>query len=163
MAEKEASKEERKKFWYLDLMAPSTKGANFAWLDPSTIYANGEAFDELVNDLVLPFCDDPIDFVVGIDIRCDGVHTGSSHCSAFEERLCSISQSGASVCGHRLYRIQRLLAAYKSHGSTKNAFSGKKPYSPCGSVDRNGGDNGRGHNTCGKTWRNSGGDCGHMH
>ena len=67
MAEKEANKEERKKFWYLDLMAPNTKGANFAWLDPSTIYANGEAFDELVNDLVLPFCNDPIDFVVGID------------------------------------------------------------------------------------------------
>lgn len=29
--------------WYLSIMAPNTKGNKFAWLDPTSIYINGEA------------------------------------------------------------------------------------------------------------------------
>ena len=32
--------------WYLNIMAPNTKGAKFAWLDPTSIYINGEAFHD---------------------------------------------------------------------------------------------------------------------
>ncbi|KAK3530969.1 hypothetical protein QTP70_007274 [Hemibagrus guttatus] len=28
--------------WYLSLMAPNTKGPNFAWLDPSRLYCNSQ-------------------------------------------------------------------------------------------------------------------------
>ena len=38
--------------WYLNLMAPNTKGPKFAWLDPTSIYINGEAFHDLLDDLV---------------------------------------------------------------------------------------------------------------
>ena len=38
--------------WYLSLMSPNTKGPNFAWLDPTSIYINGAAFHDLLDDLV---------------------------------------------------------------------------------------------------------------
>ena len=38
--------------WYLDIMSPNTKGKKFAWLDPTSIYINGDAFHDLLNDLV---------------------------------------------------------------------------------------------------------------
>ena len=38
--------------WYLNIMAPNTKGPKFAWLDPTSIYINGEAFHDLLDDLV---------------------------------------------------------------------------------------------------------------
>lgn len=30
----------REKGWYLALMAPNTKGPNYAWLDPSRLYCH---------------------------------------------------------------------------------------------------------------------------
>ena len=38
--------------WYLSIMSPNTKGEKFAWLDPTSIYINGEAFHDLLDDLV---------------------------------------------------------------------------------------------------------------
>mgnify|MGYP001355283798 FL=1 len=43
----------KKDRWYLDIMSPNTKGEKFAWLDPTSIYINGDAFHDLLNDLVL--------------------------------------------------------------------------------------------------------------
>ena len=37
--------------WYLDIMSPNTKGEKFAWLDPTSIYINGGAFTQLLDDL----------------------------------------------------------------------------------------------------------------
>ena len=37
--------------WYFRLMAPNTKGDKFAWLDPTSIYINGAAFTDLLDDL----------------------------------------------------------------------------------------------------------------
>ncbi|WP_373506323.1 phosphoribosyltransferase family protein [Aestuariivirga sp.] len=53
--------------WYLNIMAPNTKGPRFAWLDPTSIYINGEAFHDLLDDLVadLKGCD--CDVVGGLD------------------------------------------------------------------------------------------------
>ena len=48
--------------WYLQIMSPNTKGNNFAWLDPTSIYINGDAFHDLLDDLIRDLrqvkCDD---------------------------------------------------------------------------------------------------------
>ena len=53
--------------WYLKLMAPNTKGAKFAWLDPTSIYINGEAFHDLLDDLVADLEGVKCDVVGGLD------------------------------------------------------------------------------------------------
>jgi adenine phosphoribosyltransferase len=53
--------------WYLNLMAPNTKGPKFAWLDPTSIYINGEAFHDLLDDLVADLKDVKPDVVGGLD------------------------------------------------------------------------------------------------
>jgi adenine phosphoribosyltransferase len=53
--------------WYLNLMAPNTKGPKFAWLDPTSIYINGEAFHDLLDDLVEDLKDVKADVVGGLD------------------------------------------------------------------------------------------------
>jgi adenine phosphoribosyltransferase len=53
--------------WYLSLMAPNTKGAHFAWLDPTSIYINGDAFHDLLNDLVADLDGLVVDVVAGLD------------------------------------------------------------------------------------------------
>ncbi|XP_063348826.1 zgc:174895 isoform X2 [Pelmatolapia mariae] len=58
---------DRHKGWYLYLMAPNTKGPEFAWLDPSRLYCNSQALADCAKDLLSPFQSDNIDLVVGID------------------------------------------------------------------------------------------------
>ena len=53
--------------WYLNLMAPNTKGPKFAWLDPTSIYINGEAFHDLLDDLVADLNGVTADVVAGLD------------------------------------------------------------------------------------------------
>lgn len=53
--------------WYLNIMAPNTKGPKFAWLDPTSIYINGEAFHDLLDDLVADLQGLKIDVVGGLD------------------------------------------------------------------------------------------------
>jgi adenine phosphoribosyltransferase len=53
--------------WYLSLMAPNTKGEKFAWLDPTSIYINGEAFHDLLDDLVADLEGVTPDVVGGLD------------------------------------------------------------------------------------------------
>lgn len=53
--------------WYLNIMAPNTKGEKFAWLDPTSIYINGEAFHDLLDDLVADLQGLTIDVVGGLD------------------------------------------------------------------------------------------------
>ena len=52
---------------YLSIMSPNTKGAKFAWLDPTSIYISGEAFTELLDDLVADLDGLTIDVVAGLD------------------------------------------------------------------------------------------------
>ncbi|MEQ2262815.1 hypothetical protein XENORESO_021449 [Xenotaenia resolanae] len=58
---------DRQKGWYLSLIAPNTKGPEFAWLDPSRLYCNSQALADCVQDLISQFHSDPIDLVAGID------------------------------------------------------------------------------------------------
>ena len=53
--------------WYLSLMAPNTKGDKFAWLDPTSIYINGEAFHDLLDDLEADLEGVQADVVGGLD------------------------------------------------------------------------------------------------
>lgn len=53
--------------WYLSLMSPNTKGPQFAWLDPTSIYINSAAFEDLLDDLVAELNAEEIDVVAGLD------------------------------------------------------------------------------------------------
>ncbi len=53
--------------WYLNLMSPNTKGPKFAWLDPTSIYINGDAFHDLLDDLVADLAGIKADVVGGLD------------------------------------------------------------------------------------------------
>ena len=57
----------KKDRWYLDIMSPNTKGEKFAWLDPTSIYINGDAFHDLINDLVRDLKNVKCDVVAGLD------------------------------------------------------------------------------------------------
>ena len=62
-----AEKGPRDDRWYLRLMAPNTKGDKFAWLDPTSIYINGAAFHDLLDDLVADLDGVRADVVGGLD------------------------------------------------------------------------------------------------
>ena len=53
--------------WYLNLMAPNTKGDKFAWLDPTSIYINERAFHDLLDDLVEDLKGIKADVAAGLD------------------------------------------------------------------------------------------------
>ena len=53
--------------WYLRLMAPNTKGDKFAWLDPTSIYINQAAFQDLLADLLADLEGLEFDVVGGLD------------------------------------------------------------------------------------------------
>tara|TARA_B100000035_G_scaffold7166_1_gene6238 strand:- start:402 stop:1043 length:642 start_codon:yes stop_codon:yes gene_type:complete len=53
--------------WYLNIMSPNTKGEKFAWLDPTSIYINGDAFHDLLDDLVADLEPVTCDVIGGVD------------------------------------------------------------------------------------------------
>lgn len=53
--------------WYLNIMAPNTKGDKFAWLDPTSIYINDRAFTDLLDDLMADLEGVEYDVVAGLD------------------------------------------------------------------------------------------------
>jgi len=53
--------------WYFAIMAPNTKGDKFAWLDPTSIYINGEAYHDLLDDLCAEINAKDVDVVAGLD------------------------------------------------------------------------------------------------
>ena len=55
------------KDWYLGIMSPNTKGGKFAWLDPTSMYINGEAFHDLLDDLAADLEGVECDVVGGLD------------------------------------------------------------------------------------------------
>ena len=53
--------------WYLSIMSPNTKGEKFAWLDPTSIYINAKAFEDLLDDLIEDLASVEFDVVAGLD------------------------------------------------------------------------------------------------
>lgn len=64
-----ANKGPRDDRWYLNIMAPNTKGDKFAWLDPTSIYINAQAFNDLQDDLLADLKERNVecDVVAGLD------------------------------------------------------------------------------------------------
>ncbi|KAK2912310.1 adenine phosphoribosyltransferase-like [Channa argus] len=83
---------EKKKGWYLSLMAPNTKGPMFAWLDPSRLYCNSQAFADCVEDLLSPFQKNPIDLVAGVDAM--GFILGASVATTLGKGFLAIRKGG---------------------------------------------------------------------
>ncbi|CAG6000933.1 adenine phosphoribosyltransferase [Menidia menidia] len=83
---------DRQKGWYLSLMAPNTKGPDFAWLDPSRLYCNSQALADCVNDLLAPFHNDTIDLVAGIDAM--GFILGASVATSIRKGFLAIRKAG---------------------------------------------------------------------
>ncbi|KAM4742907.1 adenine phosphoribosyltransferase isoform 1-T1 [Anableps anableps] len=83
---------DRQKGWYLTLMAPNTKGAEFAWLDPSRLYCSSQALADCVEDLLSPFRSDPIDLVAGIDAM--GFILGASVATTLGKGFLAIRKAG---------------------------------------------------------------------
>ncbi len=67
MVEKNNKKKPRADRWYLKLMAPNTRGSDFAWLDPTPVYLNQAAFNQLLDDLMKDITDFDIQLIAGID------------------------------------------------------------------------------------------------
>jgi len=61
------SKGPRDDRWYLSIMSPNTKGEKFAWLDPTSIYINSRAFQDLLEDFSADLSDVEFDVVAGLD------------------------------------------------------------------------------------------------
>uniref|UniRef100_A0AAY4B3R5 adenine phosphoribosyltransferase n=2 Tax=Denticeps clupeoides TaxID=299321 RepID=A0AAY4B3R5_9TELE len=83
---------ERTEGWYLSLMAPSTKGPKYAWLDPSRLYCNSQALADCVKDLLKPFQDEAIDLVAGIDAM--GFILGSAVATTLGRGFLAIRKAG---------------------------------------------------------------------
>ena len=64
---KKSIKGTRDNRWYLNIMSPNTKGEKFAWLDPTSIYINTNAFIDLLDDLLDDLEEIDCDVVAGID------------------------------------------------------------------------------------------------
>jgi len=86
------SKGPRDNRWYFSIMAPNTKGNNFAWLDPTSIYINGEAFSDLLDDLCQPFSAQDCDLIGGLDAM--GFVLGSAIASRLNKGFLPIRKSG---------------------------------------------------------------------
>ena len=78
--------------WYLNIMAPNTKGDKFAWLDPTSIYINGEAFHDLLDDLVADLDGVAMDVVAGLDAM--GFVLGSALAARFGIGFLPIRKTG---------------------------------------------------------------------
>ncbi|XP_038549866.1 adenine phosphoribosyltransferase [Micropterus salmoides] len=83
---------DRHKGWYLSLMAPNTKGPKFAWLDPSRLYCNSKALADCVKDLLIPFHNDTIDLVAGIDAM--GFILGASVATTLGKGFLAVRKAG---------------------------------------------------------------------
>ncbi|XP_013879570.1 adenine phosphoribosyltransferase [Austrofundulus limnaeus] len=83
---------DRQKGWYLSLMAPNTKGPQFAWLDPSRLYCNSQALADCVKDLLGPFQNDTVDLVAGIDAM--GFILGASVANTLGKGFLAIRKAG---------------------------------------------------------------------
>jgi adenine phosphoribosyltransferase len=82
----------RENRWYLKLMAPNTKGPKFAWLDPTSIYINGDAFKDLLDDLEADLKGTTVDVVGGLDAM--GFVLGSALATRLDVGFLPIRKAG---------------------------------------------------------------------
>ena len=78
--------------WYLNIMSPNTKGEKFAWLDPTSIYINTNAFIDLLDDLLDDLEGFDCDVVAGIDAM--GFVLGSALAARLRKGFLPIRKAG---------------------------------------------------------------------
>ena len=78
--------------WYLNIMSPNTKGEKFAWLDPTSIYINTNAFIDLLDDLIDDLKGFDCDVVAGIDAM--GFVLGSALAARLSKGFLPIRKAG---------------------------------------------------------------------
>ena len=78
--------------WYLNIMSPNTKGEKFAWLDPTSIYINTNAFIDLLDDLLDDLEEFDCDVVAGIDAM--GFVLGSAIAARLRKGFLPIRKAG---------------------------------------------------------------------
>ena len=78
--------------WYLNIMSPNTKGEKFAWLDPTSIYINTNAFIDLLDDLLDDLEEFDCDVVAGIDAM--GFVLGSALAARLRKGFLPIRKAG---------------------------------------------------------------------
>ena len=78
--------------WYLNIMSPNTKGEKFAWLDPTSIYINTNAFIDLLDDLLDDLDEIDCDVVAGIDAM--GFVLGSALAARLRKGFLPIRKAG---------------------------------------------------------------------
>ena len=78
--------------WYLNIMSPNTKGEKFAWLDPTSIYINTNAFIDLLDDLLDDLEEIDCDVVAGIDAM--GFVLGSALAARLRKGVLPIRKAG---------------------------------------------------------------------
>ena len=78
--------------WYLNLMAPRSRGDKYAWLDPSSAYINAESFHAMLDDLLQPFCPGEIDVVAGFDAA--GFVLGAGMATRLKKGFLTIRKGG---------------------------------------------------------------------
>ena len=78
--------------WYLNIMSPNKKGEKFAWLDPTSIYINTNAFIDLLDDLLNDLDEFDCDVVAGIDAM--GFVLGSALAARLRKGFLPIRKAG---------------------------------------------------------------------
>ena len=78
--------------WYFRLMAPNTKGKQFAWLDPTSIYINTQAFHDLLDDLCAEIDVKQVD--VGAGLEAMGVVLGAGIAARIGRGFLPIRKAG---------------------------------------------------------------------
>ena len=78
--------------WYLNIMSPNTKGEKFAWLDPTSIYINTNAFTDLLDDLLDDLEEIDCDVIAGIDAM--GFVLGSALAARLRKGFLPIRKAG---------------------------------------------------------------------
>ena len=89
---KKSIKGTRDNRWYLNIMSPNTKGEKFAWLDPTSIYINTNAFIDLLDDLLDDLEEIDCDVVAGIDAM--GFVLGSALAARLRKGFLPIRKAG---------------------------------------------------------------------
>ena len=78
--------------WYLNIMGPNSKGEKFAWLDPTSIYINTNAFIDLLDDLLDDLEEIDCDVIAGIDAM--GFVLGSALAARLRKGFLPIRKAG---------------------------------------------------------------------
>jgi adenine phosphoribosyltransferase len=120
MSEQNSDKD-RNHRWYLDLMAPRTRGEKFAWLDPSAAYINARSFHAMLDDLLEPFSEQDVDVVAGFDAA--GFVLGTGMATRCRKGFRTIRKGGKIPVDHDVVAMSNYSGQTQEMEMRKPAFA----------------------------------------